>query len=121
MTQATKRRLDLLLLGLVSLALILSGVAGYIGQHLAGRQQTCLTFYANELADALEARNKAVGPREEAQAEVFRVVFQLQQGRGTREDFERALRAYVVADDKLTKERAANPYPAPPREVCPRG
>jgi hypothetical protein len=120
MTQAT-RRLDLVLLIGVSIALVASGVAGFVGQRQAAHQQACLTYYANEMADALESRTTPAVDRDRAEQRFYSALNRLAKGQDARVEAERALQALVEADAKLQRERQANPYPAPPREVCPRG
>jgi hypothetical protein len=135
MTQR-KRWLDVTIIGIASFGMLIAGAAGLYSKNQGDKRSaaedaqrladatliTCLNKFANDMADALDARTEASAPRDKAEAKVFRVVYdQYKTGKASRAEFEKALAAYVAADDNLTRERAKNPIPDPPREVCPRG
>lgn len=113
----TVRVVVLLVCSLVSL---LVGVR--VGYQSFDEPATCLTDYANELADSQEPRQRAAEVRDQRELEVFAATSRLLNARGAGQDdaeaLRKALNAYLRASRQLDQERAANPYPEAPREVC---
>jgi hypothetical protein len=131
MTQR-KKWLDVTVLVVVMVAMVLAGLGAWYGRHEDQRQaearqreQTalieCLNRFANQMADALEGRTDTAAPRDQAQRRFYYALLGLTKGQDTRGAAEKAIQDYVTADQKLQQERVRKPYPAPPREVCPRG
>lgn len=102
-----------------SLALILAAWTAYAGQAQQREDQACLATFANQLADVIDARSAtpAVAAREAAEVTVFAEAAKTIRG-SSRGDLAGALAEYEVATRALQQERANNPYPDPPREVC---
>lgn len=111
------------LLGVVALVcgLILFGLGIRVGYQLLDEQVDCFDTYASQLDDAQDARQAAIEKRDQRELEVFAATSRLLSqpgGAGDGDDLRKALNAYLRADAELTTERAENPYPEAPREVC---
>lgn len=102
----------------LTLGIIVFGIGVRVGYDLVRRDQNCLSEYANDLADALEPRQRAAETRDQRELEVFAATSRLLEQEGDADELRKALNAYLRADRELIEQRAANPYPDPPREVC---
>lgn len=105
------------------ISLILFGAGVRVGFTLLNDEVKCFDNYANDLADSLAPRQNANEAYQLRQEAVFEATANLLAvDPADRQDAERdlaeALEDYEEAKADLDAERAKNPYPNAPREVC---
>lgn len=116
-----KRRFTALhAIGAVVLVLtVLSAIQSSLTQQSNTRLNKCLITYANDTADAIEARSKASGEAQVALVQMWSTIFAQPQTDAGRAESRR------VFEDWLNKAKASitaqhtHPYPEAPRDVCP--
>lgn len=110
----TLRGIAYLIIGLLAF-----GTGVYVGFVALRSEYSCVNDYANNLADSLEPRQSASETLQRRQADVFEATAALLDGQDPDgAELAAALDEYESARADLEDERAANPYPQPPREVC---
>jgi hypothetical protein len=111
--------------GNVVAAVLVALAAASVAQNWKSTQSdrrivSCLRTYANESADALDARTKANAEQQLALDGVVRVVsesFATGPQDGAKE-VRLALDKYLEKRRQTLEAQEQNPYPSPPREVC---
>lgn len=107
-------------IGLVVLALtIFSAIQAQRQSDANKRQAKCLATYANAIADAIDARSKAALEVQKATVEMWRTIFGQPQTDAGRAESKRVFESWLRAQEASIQTQQTNPYPAPPREVCP--
>lgn len=108
----------------VSFAL-LTAVQAYVQGERADRQTaetqrltTCLRDYANDVADALDARSTASGQAQQALDDFLAAVSTATPDEQGRDLVRTALADYLTRRKAAKEAQAANPFPPAPREVC---
>jgi hypothetical protein len=88
------------------------------------RQNVCLTNYANRLYDSLSPRQESIEQLGDADIAFKKAVLRLFDQKISQDKRSHDLRSSVQANirlfEHLSHERASNPYPSPPKQVCPR-
>lgn len=92
--------------------------------HEVQAQNDCLTSYANQLYDSLSPRQAAAERLQSADQRFKKAVALLFRQDVDPKVKEKRLRHAVQSNirlgDRLSRERAQNPYPPPPKQVCPK-
>lgn len=83
------------------------------------RLAQCLASYSNAIADAIEVRSKASSEAQQAQDEMWRTLLQLSPGPESQAKARKVFQDYLDKRAQVAKAQQTNPYPPPPREVCP--
>lgn len=127
-TPPRRRRLTLVhIIGLVVVTLtITSAIQVQIQSRETERQRQaserltqCLVIYANEIADAIDIRSKAGQEAQVATVQMWRSVFGQPQTEEGRAAARKVFETYLDKQDAALKTQQANPYPPPPRTLCP--
>lgn len=108
----------------VALALV-TAVQAYVQGEVADRQAQetqrlteCLKDYANDVADALDARSSATGQAQESLDKFIGAVSTATPDVQGRDLVRRALDVYLQTRKSAKQAQAANPFPPAPRDVC---
>lgn len=107
---------------------VLTVAQGLVQSAAVRRISECNTAFANQFADALEARSSASQQAQDALDELMTVVGQLGATPPTseadlasrRETYRKAITGYLAKRAEVKAQQTKNPYPKPPRESCPR-
>jgi hypothetical protein len=89
------------------------------------QQNTCMTTYANRLYESLTPRQQAAESLQGADNAFAQTLLRLLTKPSTNPDVNkkvltRSVKHKIAVADHLSRERAANPYPPPPKVVCPK-
>jgi hypothetical protein len=110
----------LLAMGLVVVALtIASAVQSWLVQQANDRLTQCLVSFADKTADAIDARSKASTEAQKAQIQMWRTIFGQPQNDEGRAEARRVFEGYLNKATASIEAQKTNPYPPPPRDVCP--
>lgn len=85
------------------------------------RVQACQLAYANDFADAIDARASASAAAQDAVDELWSTIGRLMTGGASptaREEFAAALSDYLAKRATAKKKQQENPYPPAPRDLC---
>lgn len=105
----------------VGVQITISSAQGNRDDDFRNRQVVCLNAYANQLYDSLKPRQTSAELLQAADQRFNHAVVNLFEPGNDKADVARVRRAAEAKQrlaDQLTHERAANPYPQPPRAVC---
>ena len=112
MRRAKPRSLAIVLI-MTCTALIVSAWALYSTGRANRDLTNCITAWADATSAAQKPRIAATERRDDALEAIIRAV-----GDQDQDAILTAIRRYEATADELTRERAANPYPAPPAILC---
>jgi hypothetical protein len=105
---------------------ILSAVQSWLAQQANtrltaanARLSACLVRYANDTADAIEARSKASGEAQVALVQMWSTIFAQPQTDAGRAESRRVFEDWLNKAKASIEAQKTNPYPPAPRDVCP--
>lgn len=78
----------------------------------------CLTEYSNKVADAIEIRGAATEKAANAELDLFVAIFNIPPTREGQAQARRIFDEYLKTQTDARNDRAAHPFPDPPRDAC---
>ncbi|HCB80540.1 MAG TPA: hypothetical protein DEQ00_04105 [Mycobacterium tuberculosis] len=109
---------------IVGLLVVILGVGtaiqGIVVNNRVQQLQQCQARYSNRFADAIDARTTATNGSQRALDELVAAIGKRldRGGKADQAAIAGALQRYLTQRDQSKQERAAHPYPEPPREAC---